>query len=113
MRHQACRSSISSPTRLKSAAYLLAAYAAWFPPGTVFRKTIRWHSLLEAGWPACAGHDKGRVSIIPTLRDGDQEVAEHLNARHRLELFRIDEIRLEGEAVYVAEQLHQAAVLLD
>src|SRR6266536_137878 len=78
---------------------------------------IRWHSLLEApadtGWPACAGHDKGRVSIIPALRDGDQEVAEYVNARHRFELFRIDEIRLEGEAVDVAEQLHQSAVLLD
>src|SRR5438128_2632889 len=53
------------------------------------------------------------ASETPALRLGDQEVAEHLDARHRFQLFRIDEIRLEGEAVDVAEQLHQAAVLLD
>jgi hypothetical protein len=43
---------------------------------------------------------------IPTLRVGDQEVAEHLDARHRLEFFRIDEIGVERQRIRFAEKLH-------
>src|SRR6266536_5470649 len=78
-------------------------------------RVLSWCFLeapADTGWPASAGEDKRSVSEIPALRLGNQEIAEHLNARHRFELFRIDEIRLEGDAVDFAEQLDQAAVLL-
>src|SRR5882762_6154149 len=49
----------------------------------------------------------------PALRLAHHEVAEHLHARHRLQLFRIDEIGVDLDRVGLAEQLHQAVVLLD
>src|SRR6266851_5837334 len=50
---------------------------------------------------------------MPALRLGDEKVAKHLHARDRLEFLRIDEIGVVGDLVVVAEQMHQAAVLLD
>src|SRR5580704_2418611 len=50
---------------------------------------------------------------IPALRVGDEEVAERLHARYGLELFGIDEVGVERLRFGFAEQLHQAAVLLD
>src|ERR1700722_15828106 len=50
---------------------------------------------------------------IPALRVGDEKIAERLHPRHGLELFRIDEIGVERDRLSLAEQLHQAAVLLD
>ena len=47
---------------------------------------------------------------MPALRIGDEEIAEDLDARHRFELFRIDEESIERERFVVAEQLHQSAV---
>ena len=44
-----------------------------------------------------------RTSEAPALRLGDQEVAEHLDARDRLEFFRIDKIGIERERVGFAE----------
>src|SRR5690349_22054803 len=55
---------------------------------------------------------QGRLKI-PTLRLGDQEIAERLHARHRFQLFRIDKIGVERLCFGLAEQLHQPAVLLD
>src|SRR3984885_10976093 len=49
----------------------------------------------------------------PALRLAHHEVAEHLDARHRLQLFRIDEVGIELDRVGFAEQLHQAVVFLD
>src|SRR4029077_13971254 len=54
-----------------------------------------------------------QTSEIPLLCFRDQEVAEHLDARDRLEFFRIDEERIEREIVDLAEQLHQATVFFD
>src|SRR5580693_4836815 len=50
---------------------------------------------------------------IPALRVGDEKIAERLHARHGLELFGIDEVGVECLGFGLAEQLHQAAVLLD
>src|SRR5262249_38600745 len=52
-------------------------------------------------------------SEMPALRFCDQKVAEHLNARDRLQFLRINEKRIERDAVGFAEQLDKAAVLLD
>ncbi len=40
---------------------------------------------------------------VPALRVGDQKVAEYLDARHRLELFRIDKIGVKRERIGLAE----------
>src|SRR3974377_1107500 len=50
---------------------------------------------------------------MPALRVRDQEIAEDLDARDRLQLFRIDEVGIEREGIDVAKQLHENAVLLD
>src|ERR1700731_1507166 len=50
---------------------------------------------------------------IPALRVGDEKIAERLHARPGLELFGIDEVGVERLGLGLAEQLHQAAVLLD
>src|SRR5262245_14350419 len=50
---------------------------------------------------------------VPALRVGDQKIAEHLNARNRLEFLRIDEIGVHRERVGFAEKLHETAVFLD
>src|ERR1700730_16166977 len=50
---------------------------------------------------------------VPALCFRDEKVAEHLHPRHRFELFRIDEIGIEGDGVGLAEQLHESAILLD
>ena len=52
-------------------------------------------------------------SEIPALRFRDQEIAKHLDARNRFQLFRINEIGVERDGVGFAEQLHQSAILLD
>ena len=52
-------------------------------------------------------------SEAPALRVADEEVAERLNARDRLQLFRVDEERVERRAFLFAEQLNQADVFLD
>src|SRR5262245_34298870 len=52
-------------------------------------------------------------SIAPALRLADEEIAERLHARDRLELFRIDEERVERDRVGLAEHLDEAAVLFD
>jgi hypothetical protein len=49
---------------------------------------------------------------MPALGVGDQEIAENLDARHRLEFFRVDEKGIERERVLLAEKLHQPAVFL-
>src|SRR5262245_40326290 len=51
-------------------------------------------------------------SEAPALCVAHKEIAERLDARDRLELFRIDEERIELRAFFLAEQLHQADVLL-
>src|SRR5689334_9026607 len=51
--------------------------------------------------------NSGALSETPTLRVAHQKVTERLHARHRLELFRIDEERIERGAFFFAEQLHQ------
>src|SRR5215216_3717533 len=56
---------------------------------------------------------KGNDSVMPALRLGDQEVAEHLDARERLQFLRINEIGIHRDGVGGSEQLHQAAILLD
>ena len=48
---------------------------------------------------------------VPALRVGHQEVAEHLDTGHCLELFRIDKEGIERQRIGLAEQLHQPAVL--
>src|SRR3974377_523284 len=50
---------------------------------------------------------------MPALRVRDQEIAEDLDARDRLQLFRIDEVGIEREGIDVAKQLHETTVLLD
>src|SRR5262249_38811527 len=55
----------------------------------------------------------GAHSIAPALRLADEKIAERLHARDRLELFRVDEERIERDRLGLAEQLHQPAVLLD
>ena len=40
---------------------------------------------------------------VPALRVGNQKVAKYLDARHRLELFRIDKIGVERERIGLAE----------
>src|SRR5262245_7096007 len=52
-------------------------------------------------------------SEVPALCVRDQEVAEYLYARDRLEFFRIDKIRVERERIGFAEQLNEAAVFFD
>src|SRR6266567_2656305 len=59
------------------------------------------------------GGTRLKSSEIPLLRFRNQEVAEDLNARNGFEFFRVHEEGVEGEIVKIAEQLHQAAVLLD
>src|SRR6187397_2259882 len=53
------------------------------------------------------------ASEIPALRLRDQEVAEYLHARDRFQLFRIDEIGVEHDALRFREQLHQSVIFLD
>src|SRR5260370_23701730 len=52
-------------------------------------------------------------SVIPALSLADQEVAERLHPRHRLEFLRVDEKSVERDGFRLAEQLHEAAVLFD
>jgi hypothetical protein len=40
---------------------------------------------------------------IPALGVGDQEVAENLYACNRFQLFRVDEVRIERERIFLAE----------
>src|SRR5262249_17338016 len=49
----------------------------------------------------------------PALRLADHEVAEHLDAGDRLQLFGIDKISIDRDRVGLAEQLHQTVVFLD
>src|SRR5215207_4485434 len=49
----------------------------------------------------------------PALGVADQKIPERLHARHRLQLFRIDEERIESGSLFFAEKLHKADVLLD
>src|SRR4249919_2437053 len=49
----------------------------------------------------------------PALCLAHHEVAEYLYPRHRLQLFRIDEIGVDLDRVGFTEQLHQAVVFLD
>src|SRR6476469_9304124 len=49
----------------------------------------------------------------PALGVADQKIPERLHARNRLQLFRIDEERVERRSLFFAEQLHEADVLLD
>src|SRR5260370_3933329 len=52
-------------------------------------------------------------SVIPALSLADQEVAERLHPRHRLEFLRVDEKSVERDGFRLAEQLYEAAVLFD
>src|SRR4051794_17438361 len=63
------------------------------------RKSAAQSQAARSGWPA--------------LRFADDEVAENLHARHRLQLFGIDEISVELDRIRLAEQLHQPALFLD
>src|SRR6185436_876847 len=49
----------------------------------------------------------------PALGVADQKIPERLHARHRLQLFRINEECIEGRSLFFAEQLYEADVLLD
>jgi hypothetical protein len=40
---------------------------------------------------------------IPALRVGDEEIAKCLHARHRFQLFRIDEVGIERDGLRLAE----------
>ena len=52
-------------------------------------------------------------SEVPALRVSDEKIAEYLNTRNRLQLFRINEVSIERERVGFAEKLYQTTVLLD
>ena len=68
----------------------------------------------EARRRRCSSLPREQRLEMPALRLRHQKVAEHLHARDRLELFRIDEIGIERDRrVGLAEQLHQSAVLFD
>src|ERR1700748_2504446 len=54
-----------------------------------------------------------RKSGRPALRLAHHEVAEHLHARDRLQLFRIDEIRIELDRIRFAEKLYEATLFFD
>ena len=47
---------------------------------------------------------------MPALRVGDEEVAENLDARDRLEFLGIDEISIHRERVRLAEKLHRSTI---
>src|SRR5208337_5455001 len=72
-----------------------------------------WYKSLPQWLFGDVPGNRAGSSKIPTLSVGDQEIAEHLDARDRLELLRIDEVDVESHRVEVAEQLDQAAVVLD
>src|SRR5262249_264385 len=57
-----------------------------------------------------AGSGDQWVLKAPALRLGDEEIAEHLDARDRLEFFRVDEIRVGRYLPHVAEHLNQPLV---
>ena len=61
----------------------------------------------------CKPHVRHAKSGRPALRFAHDEVTEHLHARDRLQLFRIDEIGVELDRVRFAEQLHEPALFLD
>ena len=83
-----------------------ASAALWRGEG---REQIVWSVLL---FGAIVTDFAEAALVIPPLRLAHQEIAECLHARDRLELFGIDEVRVERDRLGFAEQLHEAAVLL-
>jgi hypothetical protein len=63
---------------------------------------------------AHASHAASRAqSEMPALCLGDKEIAEHLDAGHRFQFLRIDEIGVQSDGIGLSEQLDKAAILLD
>lgn len=56
--------------------------------------------------------DEDRESEVPALRIRDEEIAKHLNARYRFQLFRIDEVGVERATALGAHSITDRPVFV-